>query len=495
MNQKKMTWVKESGFIFAMIGSAVGFANILAFSAKCYKNGGGAFLIPYAVAMLVIGIPMLFLEGAIGKNFGLPITGAYGKAISHKWKIFGWIAALSCLTIGSFYSVLTGWSVAYTYFAAADLIPKDTAYFFQHDFLKDSGSILISNGISWPIFLATIVVAFFSWVVTSKNIGAGVEKVCAFFMPLLFILVTVFSIATLFLPGALDGFGYYLKPDFSKLSDLRLWRDAFGQVFFSFSLGLGIVVGYARHTKAETNMRRAMIYVAVGDTVISVISGFAIFGCIGFMSAKTGVAFHDIVQSSSTFEIGFIIFPQILHTFPGWISPLIGGVFFFCVFIAGITGVFSIVESVAGNFEVEFTLTRKQAVSISVFLMWALSTFFCMGNGVAILGAIEPMVMGYSLLIGAIAQVIAFMFIDKNLGHDPTFINAQNKPSWFYFMAKYVGLLFLLITIVGALYNEMHETLDIAHLVRWSWFLLVILVAWLLTSLRRPASACHDSRD
>jgi NSS family neurotransmitter:Na+ symporter len=486
VNQKKMTWVKESGFIFAMIGSAVGFANILAFSAKCYKNGGGAFLIPYAVAMLVIGIPMLFLEGAIGKNFGLPITGAYGHAISSKWKVFGWIAALSCLTIGSFYSVLTGWSVAYTYFAATDAIPADSATFFQQDFLRDSGSILIANGISWPIFLATIVVAVFAWFVTSKNIGAGVEKVCAFFMPLLFVLVSVFTIATLFLPGAIDGFGYYLKPDFSKLSDLRLWRDAFGQVFFSFSLGLGIVVGYARHTKSETNMRRAMIYVAIGDTVISVISGFAIFGCIGFMSKVTGTPFHDIVQSSSTFEIGFIIFPQILHTFPAWLSPIIGAIFFFCVFIAGITGVFSIVESVAGNFEVEFNLSRKMAVSISVALMWALSTFFCMGNGVAILGAIEPMVMGYSLLIGAIAQVIAFMFIDQSLASDATFINLRKKPSWFYFMAKYVGLAFLFVTLVGALINESNEQLGIAHLVRWTWFVVVLLLSLFLTRLARP---------
>lgn len=478
-----MTWVKESGFIFAMIGSAVGFANILAFSAKCYKNGGGAFLIPYAIAMIVIGIPMLFLEGAIGKNFGLPISGAYAKAVSSKWKFFGWLAALSCLTIGSFYSVLTGWSVAYTYFAATNVIPENSAHFFQHDFLKISDSILVTNGVSLPIFFSTVIVAFFTWIVSSKNISAGIEKVCAFFMPLLFILVTLFSLITLMLPGAWEGFGYYIKPDFSKLMDLSLWRDAFGQVFFSFSLGLGIVVGYARHTKKETNMRRAMISVAIGDTLISVISGFAIFGCIGFMSNKTGVPFHEIVQSSSTFEIGFIIFPQILHTFPAWVSPLVGTVFFFCVFIAGITGVFSIVESVAGNFEVEFKLNRKAAVLISVFIMWLLSTFFCMGNGVALLGAIEPMVMGYSLLIGAIAQIIAFMFIDKNLAHDPTFINSKQQTGWFYYIAKYLGLAFLIITLFGALYNESQENFDITHIVRWGWFAVVSFIALILSSI------------
>lgn len=482
-----MTWVKESGFIFAMIGSAVGFANIIAFSAKCYKNGGGAFLIPYAIAMLVIGVPMLFMEGVIGKIFGLPIASAYGEALSKKWKIFGWIAVLSCLTIGAFYSVLTGWSVAYTYFAGLNMIPPDSAQFFQQEFLRDSGSILVTNGISWPVFVATIFVSIFSWVVGSKNIGAGVEKVCGFFMPLLFVLVTLFTISSAFLPGAFDGFYYYLRPDFTKLSDFSIWRDAFGQVFFSFSLGLGIVVGYARHTKAGTNMRKAMISVAIGDTVISMISGFAIFGCIGFMSQQTSVPFHEIVKSSSAFEIGFIIFPQILQTFPAWLSPVVGAIFFFCVFIAGITGVFSIVESVAGNFEVEFSLSRRKAVTITVLAMFALSIFFTMGNGPSILGAMEPMVMGYSLLVGAMAQIFAFMFFNQKLAQDQTFMNKSDKLSWFYFMAKYIGLAFLLVTFLGAIRQEIAAPWDLSNTVRWLWLALVLVISTLLSRLEPKA--------
>src|SRR5580704_16570753 len=100
---KRMTWVRESGFIFAMLGSAIGFANLLAFSAQCYRNGGGAFLIPFFIAVVIIGIPMLFLEGAIGKKYGLPIASAYGHILPKRWTVFGWLSALSCLTIGSFY--------------------------------------------------------------------------------------------------------------------------------------------------------------------------------------------------------------------------------------------------------------------------------------------------------------------------------------------------------------------------------------------------------
>ncbi len=481
IKNNKMTWVKESGFIFAMLGSAIGFANILAFSAQCYKNGGGAFLIPFFVAVLVIGIPMLYLEGAVGKKYGLPLVSAYGKILPRKWKIAGWVSALSCLTIGSFYSVLTSWSVAYTYFAATDQLPLESATFFQQEFLRDSGSLTTFNGISWTIFISTIVVMIFTYVVNSKNIGSGVEKVCSFFLPLLFAIVTIFTIIVAFLPGAMDGFYHYLAPDFSKLLDFRLWRDVFGHVFFSFSLGIGIVVGYSRHTKKETNMRRAMIWVAFGDVVISMMAGFAIFGCVGYMSQKTGIPFHEIVKSDSTFEMGFIIFPQILNNFSSWLQPLVGALFFFCVFIAGITGVFSIVESVAGNIEVEFGLSRANATALAIVVMFFLSTFFCMGNGTRVLGALTPMVMGYTFLIGGIAQVIAFMFIEKSLSRDPVFVDSDQKTSGFYYVAKYFGLLFLILSLLGALYEEYHEPFGPPHIVRWGWFFATLLLAIILS--------------
>ncbi len=481
VKNKKMTWVRESGFIFAMLGSAIGFANILAFSAQCYKNGGGAFLIPFLLAVLIIGVPMLYLEGAVGKKYGLPLVSAYGHVLSRRWKVFGWIAALSCLTIGSFYAVLTSWSVAYTYLAATNALPLESATFFQQDFLRDSGSLTVINGISTPILLSTIVVVIFTYLVNSRNIGAGVEKVCSIFLPFLFALVTIFAIIVAFLPGAMDGFYHYLYPDFSKLLDLRLWRDVFGHVFFSFSIGIGIVVGYSRYTKKETNMRRAMAWVAFGDVTISIIAGFAIFGCVGFMSAKTGIPFHEIVKSDSTFEMGFIIFPQILSNFTSWLQPIIGSLFFFSVFIAGITGVFSIVEAVAGNIEVEFRVTRAQATGMALVAMFLLSIFFCLGNGTRLLGALTPMVMGYTFLIGGIAQIIAFMYCDNSLAHDQVFVTANHKTGGWFYLAKYFGLAFLILSLLGALFEELRESFGAAHVVRWTWFCGTVVLALILS--------------
>ncbi|MBI3900997.1 MAG: sodium-dependent transporter, partial [Chlamydiia bacterium] len=300
------TWKSQSGFIWALIGSAVGFANVLSFSAKAYKNGGGAYLIPYAIALFVIGIPFLFLEGKIGSRWKSPLVTSYGFVWGKMGKMLGWLSVLACLTIGAFYIVLTGYSVAYTYFSAVDLIPNDTKTFFFQTVLQATPDVKQFGSFAWPIFIATAVVGFISWVVLRRPVRDGIEQVCSFFMPLMVLIMTVFAIAVCFLPGGMQGWIYYLKPNFHKLLDIELWRDVFGQLFFSLSLGLGIIVGYSRHTEKTANIPKAMLYVALGDFFVSFVSGAAIFGCLAHISHVQGIPFDQILTSDSTFEIGFI---------------------------------------------------------------------------------------------------------------------------------------------------------------------------------------------
>lgn len=462
-----------------MIGSAVGFANILSFSAQCYKNGGGAFLIPFLLANLVIGLPLLFLEGIIGQKYGLPLVSCYGQSQkNYAWKSFGWLAAFSCLTIGSFYSVLTAWSVTYAYFSFKRAIPEDPAKFFEMDFLKLSSSLSDFGSLSIPILFCTIFVMFFSWQVVHKSINKGIEQACSIFMPLLLIILLIFSAVVCFLPGFEIGIYNFLSPDFEKLKDFKLWRDVFGHVFFSLSLGIGIVIGYSRHTKQDIDIKKAMLWVVAGDVLVSFVAGFAIFGCVGFMSQKTGLPFNEIVKSDSTFQMGFVIFPQILQSFPYAIQPIIGVAFFFCVFIAGITGVFSIIESLAGNLEIELGLSRKKAVTITSLVMFLLSIFFCMGNSLYILSALSPMVLGYTFLIGGITQILFFIFKNKTIS-DHVIWQKNVKGKNIYYKFLHIGLLFLIISLFGSLYEESKEVFNAAHYLRWSWLAAVLFLSYL----------------
>lgn len=471
---KQETWSKEAGYVWSMIGSAVGFANVLSFSALCYKNGGGAFLIPYIVAHLIVGLPMLFLEGIIGQRTKLPIVTAMGSVAGSLGKILGWLAVLTCATIGGFYVVLTGYAVAYSYFSATGAIGTDTAFFFKNVFLHDSGGLTTLGGIALGVLLSTLLVIVFAWSVMARNIHAGVEKICSIFMPMLGLLVVVFSVAACFLPGATEGIKSYLIPDFARLNDWSLWRDVFGQVFFSLSLGLGIVTGYSRHNPGTYNLPRLMLKVAVGDFLISFIAGFAIFGCIGFMSAKSGIPFADFAPTDSAFEIGFVIFPTILAQFGPFLARILGPLFFFCVFIAGVTGFFSIVESVAGNIEVEFNKTRKKAVSIAIAVVAALALPFCFGNGQHLLGALAPMVLGNAMLIGGIVEIILFLFLSKVIRSEAMWFKG-NKRTYAYYALKFIVLPMLILSLMGALYQEAAAGFNVASGVRLAWLTLVLL--------------------
>lgn len=482
------TWKSQAGFIWSLIGSAVGFANILSFSAQVYKNGGGAFLIPYCMALFMLGIPLLILEGTIGHRLKAPLVAAYGNVWGRMGKMLGWLAVLACLSIGGFYIVLTGYSVAYTYFSAINAIPEDSKTFFVDTFLKTTADLTQFGHLSIPIFVSTIAVAVATWFVLVRNVRDGIERICSIFMPLLAVIMTIFAISVTMLPGGIDGWKYYLQPDFAKLADPALWRDVFGQLFFSLSLGLGIIVGYSRHTGQSINVARAMMCVALGDFAVSFISGAAIFGCLAHISFTQGIPFASILTSDSTFEIGFIVFPHIFKFFGPALGQVVGVVFFFCIFIAGITGVFSIVESIAGNVEVEFRVSRQRAVTLTILAVSALAIFFCMGNASHLIDALAPMVMGTNMLIGGLALIIAFQYACPVIKQDSVWMSGS-RLNFYAICLRYIAPVVLSIILIGTISQEF-QSFDLAKGVRWAWLAIALAAAWALTrrsEVRYPA--------
>lgn len=476
-------WKSESGYIWSMLGTAVGFANLLGFGSQCYRNGGGAFLVPFFVAMFILGIPMLCLEGVVGQRLQSPLVTAYGLLSGRKGKFFGWLSILAVWTIGSFYLVLTAWSAAYTYFSGMGMIPADTEAFFVHQVLGVSSGLENWGSLSISLFVTTVILGIYSWWVISRDIQSGIERWCSIFLPLLTLLILIFAILVAFLPGSMTGLYYYLTPDFSKIWNLTLWRDVFGHLFFSFSLGLGIVVGYSRHNKKRTDIPRAMMRVAIADFLISFIAGFVIFGSLGYMSYTQGIPFEDIVSTVSNFDIGYVIFPLVLKTFGDFFSRLIGVFFFFSLFIGGITGVFSIIESIAGNIQFEFQKSRKTAVSIAISGTLLLASLFCMGNGTHIIDALGPMVLGNNMLVGGIAQIIVFLYLTKEISNDPVWFQGnikENKRTWNYSILKFFALPILIIILSYALKEEVFTQFNSASAVRWMWFACAASIAFFL---------------
>jgi NSS family neurotransmitter:Na+ symporter len=464
-------WKSQAGYVWAVMGSAVGFANVLSFSAQAYKNGGGAFLVPYFIALFILGVPLLILEGIIGQRTQSPLVTAYGQVWGRVGKMLGWLAVIACLSIGGFYIVLTGYSLGYTYFALTNSIGPDSQKFFLETFLKVTPSLKEFGSLSLLVFLPTLGTATLSYFVMVRSVREGIERVCSIFMPLLVLIMVTFAIVATCLPGGLDGWVYYLKPNFTRLGDPLLWRDVFGQLFFSLSLGLGIIVGYSRHTGKAANIPRALLYVALGDFAVSFISGAAIFACLSHMSLVTGTPFASLLTSDSSFEIGFIVFPKILAAFGPSLAQPIGTLFFFCIFIAGITGLFSITESIAGNIEVEFATSRKKAVLISLIAITCLSLLFSMGNASHLIDALAPMVIGTNMLIGGLMLIAAFQFNSLEISRDPVWRTGRWNLNRFFL--RFVAPCILSAILIGNLTEEF-QSFDLAKGVRWTWFILAI---------------------
>ncbi len=485
--QLETGWKSQAGYIWSVLGSAVGFANILSFSSQAYKNGGGAFLIPYCLALFILGIPLLILEGIIGQKTQSPFVTAFSRVWGKTGKTLGWLSVIACLTIGAFYIVLTGYSLAYTYFAASGAIADDTQGFFLNQFLHITPSLKDFGSLSWWVFLPMVATAVAAYFVMARSIRDGIEKVCSFFMPLLALIVALFAVVASLLPGGTDGWVHYLTPDFSRLSDPLLWRDVFGQLFFSLSLGLGIIVGYSRHTGTVANVPRALLYVALGDFAVSFISGAAIFATLAHISHVQGIPFESLASSDSTFELGFIIFPKILKFLGPVLSQSVGAIFFFCLFIAGITGLFSIAESIAGNVEVEFNLTRKNAVRISLFAISGLALFFCMGNASHLIDALAPMVLGTNMLIGGLILIAAFQFGSLEISRDPVWRGRWNLNRFFL---RVLAPPILAIILAGNLMEEF-ASFDLMKGVRWVWFFGAIIASAALAQVAKRSLAAE----
>lgn len=467
LQEKK--WHLNIGYIWAMIGSAVGFGPILSFSARCYFNGGGAFLIPLAVAVVVLGFPLLVLEGVIGQQLQLPLVSAYGKVAGRIGRFFGWLAVFGVLSIGSYYCVITAWTIAYMFYAGADMIPADTATFFAKTFLSDSGALTTIGTISVPMIISIIGIVACTWYVTVRSVKKGIEKFCSIFMPILFVLLIGFLIFIAFLPGSWNGFTRFLTPQFALLLDPSVWLAAFGHVFFSFSLALAIIVGYSRYIDKNVNIVQSMLWVVIAEIFTSIIAGLVIFGGIGYMAHVQQVPFESVI-TSSLFGLGFVVFPQVIVMFPYALRVILGTLFFFCLFVAGITGLFSIVEAAVGNFEVECGWSRHKAVTIITAVIFALSLLYTGGNGTYIIDALDVMVSGVNVVLSGLLEIIVFMYCAPHIMKHSVWFAHSGKRAFRYYALKYGALVVLCCVLISSLIVEFSGTMDLAHIIRWMWF-------------------------
>lgn len=361
MNEKRSSFSGNIGFILAAAGSAVGLGNLWRFPYLAAQYGGGIFLLVYLLLVLTFGFSLLILEIAIGRKTKLSSINAYSKLNAK----FGWLGVLSFLIpvlILPYYSVIGGWVIKYmmVFLSGQGKAAADSAYF--GGFIGQTASPL------WMFFifvtLTIIIVAF--------GVEKGVERVSKFLMPVLILISIGIAIFVATIPGALDGIKYYLLPDFSKFS-FKTICAAMGQLFYSLSIAMGIMVAYGSYVKDEIDLNKSVGQIEVFDTLVAVLSGMMIVPAVYIFSGEEGLA-------TGGAGLMFKTLPMVFDKMP--MGNVIGAAFFVLVFLAALTSSISLTEAIVSSFMDKFKMPRKKAVVIIYVITLLLGIPSALGYGV-----------------------------------------------------------------------------------------------------------------
>lgn len=403
-------WKSRMGFILAALGSAVGLGNIWRFSYLCYKNGGGAFLIPYLIALFVVGIPLMILELGIGHKMRGSSPLAFAK-ISRKWEWAGWWPVnLAMYGIMIYYSVVIAWCVSYVFFSFNLAWGADSNAFFFKEFLQLSDGPFSLGDIRLPILASLFVVWFLCWLIVFCGVQKGLERANKVFMPLLLGLITILVFWSLNLEGAKAGIAVYLKPDFSQLSSPQIWLDAFSQIFFTLSLAFGIMITYASYLPRKVDIVKDALIISFGNSFFSLFAGFAVFGTLGYMAHSTGLPVSEVVSES--IGLAFVAYPQAISLMPAF-AKIFGIIFFSSLVIAGLSSGISLVEAFSSAVMDKFQYPRKVVVSVVCLSGFFISIIFTAKSGLYWVDILDHFITHYGLVIGGILECIIIGWLFK----------------------------------------------------------------------------------
>lgn len=307
-------WSSRLGFLLAAIGAAVGLGNIWRFSAVVGTNGGGAYLVPYLLAAFVFAVPLMILELAVGRRFRVDVVSAF-RRVRREFTVLGWIVSGIVVMILSYYLVLTGWVLA---------------------FFLDA---LTGGGLTFGTFTRTLApIGFFvvstvvTGVIVSFGVRDGIERLSSLVMPVIFLLLVALAGYATTLPGFGRAFSFLFSPDLSVLADPLIWSAAFGQVFFSFSVGQGIMLTYGSYLAEETNLPRSALAIAVADIAVAILAGLVIFP----------IVFSVGLEPALGTELAFTTLPRAFGEMP--FGAVVGVAFFGLLFFAALTSAVSLLE-------------------------------------------------------------------------------------------------------------------------------------------------------
>ena len=365
MSKPRAQFATRIGVIAASVGSAIGLGNIWRFPYEAGQHGGGAFLLIYILFVFAIGVPIICSEFLIGRSSHSNVLGAFQKLErkGSKWHLISYVGILSSLMILSFYSVVAGWTLEYTIQSVTgglkDSSPDYLANYFQEFTTQSNRSLM------W-----TIVFLLLNYLIIRKGLKNGIERMSNIMTPLLFVILLVFCVNSLMMPGAADGLKFLFVPDFSKITP-KVMLGALGQAFFSLSLGVSTLITYASYFKKDVPLVRSASIIAGLDTLFAIVAGLIIFRAL----------FTYGIEPTEGPKLVFEVLPYIFSQTPG--GQIWAAAFFFLLFLASITSTISMSEISISFFCEEWKMTREKASMLNTVIAIVFGSLCALSFGAA----------------------------------------------------------------------------------------------------------------
>uniref|UniRef100_A0A6Q2ZPU9 Transporter n=1 Tax=Esox lucius TaxID=8010 RepID=A0A6Q2ZPU9_ESOLU len=501
--EERETWGKKIDFLLSVIGFAVDLANVWRFPYLCYKNGGGAFLIPYILFLVIAGMPLFYMELALGQ---------YNReGAATVWKIcpvfkgVGYTVIIIALYVGFYYNVIIAWSLHYLFSSMTSELPwlkcgnvwndvNCTIPIVQNRTFLGNGTSYAkykmtpaaqyyergvlhlheSNGIHdlgvprWELVLCLVAVVFILYFSLWKGVKSS-GKVVYITATMPYLVLFVLLIRGITLPGAMDGIRAYLHIDFKKLNDPKVWIDAATQIFYSLGAGFGVLIAFASYNKFDNNCYRDALLTSTVNCVTSFFSGFAIFSVLGYMANKHNVRIEDVATEGP--GLVFIIYPEAISTLPG--STFWAIVFFIMLLTLGIDSSMGGMEAVITGLSDDFMIlkrNRKMFTFVTAFGTFLIALTCVTNGGIYVLTLLDNYAAGTSILFGVLVEAIGvswFYGVDR-FSEDIERMMGFKPGLYWRLCWKFVSPTFLLVVVIASIVTSSSLKYDNYEFPPWS---------------------------
>lgn len=452
-------WKNRSIFIMAAVGSAIGLGNMWRFPYIAAQNGGGAFLIPFFIALLTAGIPLMIIEYGLGIRTQGSAHIALGK-ISKPLRFVGWFAILSALFINIYYCMVLGWTWNFLFDISsisqwgAD-ITTSRDHFFKEVLHLSDGPWQFET-LHWHLLLGLLITWVVIWTIIRSGLSS-IGKILLFTVPFPVILVLLLLVRGVTLAGSATGLNYYLAPDWGQLANPQVWLAAYGQIFFSLSLGFGTMIAYSSFMPKDTELPNSAAITSFSNCCFSFLAGLAVFSVLGYFAVATNTPMADVAAASGP-GLAFVVYPAALAKLPVWVT-FFGFLFFIVLLLLGVDSAFSLLETVSAALADKFDFSRPVATTITAVFSFLAGLPLATSAGLYWLDIIDHFLMAYVITLVAILECVAvgWIFGARRFAREVNRTAEIKIGPIFSILIKFFTPLVLAITIVISFIQELRH--------------------------------------